>query len=257
MIFDCHTHLFTIQPNARVDRDEQALMAQRMDHCGIDRAVILGPVGEFGFEPTPDQIEIANAHTTDAVINWPQRYVGFCYLNAQHDPNWIDHHMHQCLIDGPLVGVKIWVAVSARDTRYDPIMHRCAQWNLPLLFHAWHKTIHHCAEESDGWAIADLARRHPDVQIIMAHLHGVGCAGVDAIADCPNVLVDISGGQPMAGHIEHALRRIGHERIVYGSDWPVRDFAGQLGKLNGLGLSDDQYRAITSGNLLRLLGARA
>jgi predicted TIM-barrel fold metal-dependent hydrolase len=91
----------------------------------------------------------------------------------------------------------------------------------------------------------------------MAHLIAGGIRGVLDVVDTPNVSVDISGSQPFAGVVEYALEKLGAKRLLYGSDWPVRDFATQLGKLDIEGLSDADRELIQWGNLHRLLGRRS
>jgi hypothetical protein len=88
----------------------------------------------------------------------------------------------------------------------------------------------------------------------MAHLNGVRERGIQDIADCPNVYIDTSGGEPESALIEYAIQVIGAERIVYGSDAPIRDFAVQLGKVLGANLTREQYEGILWKNIERILG---
>ena len=73
------------------------------------------------------------------------------------------------------------------------------------------------------------------------------------VADCPNVCVDTSGSQPVADMLEYAVEKLGAERIVFGSDVPVRDFPSQLGKVYGAKLRRRDRRLILGGNAERLL----
>jgi predicted TIM-barrel fold metal-dependent hydrolase len=228
-----------------------------MKLCGIDRAILLGAVVASSPTPTESEVRKINDHTLQAVALHPGRFTGFCYLNPANDPKFTIEELERCIAIGPMAGVKLWIAVKANDARLDPLMEWCAKHACPVLHHAWYKTVQASPEESTPGEIADLARRHPNTSIIMAHLIAGGVRGVIDVLETPNVSVDVSGSQPLAGIVEYALEHLGAERLLFGSDWPVRDFATQLGKLDIDGLSDADRELIQWRNLHRLLGRRS
>jgi predicted TIM-barrel fold metal-dependent hydrolase len=52
---------------------------------------------------------------------------------------------------------------------------------------------------------------------------------------------------------EMAVRELGPERVLFGSDAPGRSFASQLAKVYGAEIPDDAKRLILGANLKRLL----
>ena len=152
-----------------------------------------------------------------------------------------------------MCGIKLWVARRATDSGLDPIMQRAVALDVPVLQHAWEKTTGNLEGESFPWDVADLARRHPRARIIMAHLNGCGLRGLAAVADCPNLVVDTSGGDPEWGMVEAAVDILGPARVVFGSDAPIRHFAVQMGKTLGTDLSAEIKRDILWNNTVRLL----
>jgi len=254
MIFDAHTHLFNMHEGGGLDETEFATMISRMDRCGIDRSLVLGAVTINQF-PTQQQTQQINDHTISAVERAPDRLSGLCYLNPQNDAQFNLDEMDRCITNGPLVGLKFWIALKAdRDKEHDPIMHKCAELDCAILYHAWYKTVGMQSEESTPAQVAHLARRHPNVRIIMAHMMGGGIRGILDVADLPNVWIDTSGSQPEAGSLEYALQTIRAERILFGSDVPGRDFATQRGKIEAVDMTDEQREAIYWKNLARVLG---
>ncbi|NLF15876.1 MAG: amidohydrolase family protein [Lentisphaerae bacterium] len=253
MVIDIHAHP---PPERDGHRDFQGLidLARRQ---GIDRLCMLGRVGENGPDPTPEQIVLANTETMDAVKAYPDDLVGFAYLNPAHDPAFIRDEMDRTLATGTLRGIKLWVAVNARDARLDTVMTHAGDLGVPVLHHAWYKTVGLVYNESSPADIACLARRFPQVPIIMAHLTGCGCRGVADVQDCPNVLVDTSGSQPEQGIVEWAVAQLGAERLVYGSDVVGRDFGTQIGRVLGARLTARQRDLILGGNACRLLRLEA
>ncbi len=61
------------------------------------------------------------------------------------------------------------------------------------------------------------------------------------------------GTDPTAGFTEMAVRELGAERVLYGSDAGGRSFASQLGKVLGADIPDSAKRLILAGNIKRIL----
>ena len=256
MILDAHTHLAHFAADGRSPNPgEMDRFLHIMDTCGVERSLLLGPVISFSYTPTADEICRANDQTIGAVEQHPDRFTGLCYVNPLLDEETVLDELNRCVATGPLVGVKLWVAATADDPRLDPLMRRAAELDVLVLQHAWYKgtTSWHAGASTPG-QVAELARRHPAVRILMAHLTGGGMRGIRDVADYPNISIDTSGAQPVAGLIEAAVRVLGAERVVFGSDWPVRDVATQLGKFDELPLDRAALDAMLSQNLRRLLG---
>lgn len=221
---------------------------------GIERVVALGNlVAVGGACPTPEQICTINDNTLGAMRAHPDFFIGFCYLNPGHDPDFTLGEIERCVVRGGMLGLKLWIAVRATDRCHDPMMRRAEELGTPILYHAWYKQTEQGAGESTPAEIADLARRFPRVTIVMAHLTGDGERGVRDIVDCPNVLIDTSGGQPEAGLVEYAVSKLGAERVTYGSDWPIRDFGVQVARVSGACLTASQKDAILWRNAQRVL----
>jgi len=92
------------------------------------------------------------------------------------------------------------------------------------------------------------------VRIIMAHLTGCGVRGVLAVKPFPNVVVDTSGAAPEAGIVEFAVEQLGAERVLYGSDVPIRDFGVALSRITGSRLDAAAKQRILYENAKELLG---
>lgn len=255
MIVDCHIH-FQSAGSVYDEADVQHCLALA-DRAGIDRMVYLFNLRDSGGpDPSPSDIRRSNDLGLRLIERHPDRFVSFCYLNPAHDPATIDHEIDRCLVQGGMAGIKLWIAVHATDPRLDPIMRRAAALRVPVLHHAWYKATEFVFNESTPADVADLARRHPDVTIIMAHLGGGGWCGIRDVRDCPNVLVDTSGAQPQAGLVEAAVAELGAERVVFGSDWPGRDFAVQRARVDGAQLTAHQRRLILGETMRCVLAGR-
>ena len=119
--------------------------------------------------------------------------------------------------------------------------------------HTWFKATGNRPGESTPDDFVKLAERHPKTPLICGHTGGDWELGIRAIQHLPNVYADLAGGDPVAGFTEMAVRELGVERVLYGSDAPGRSFASQLGKVSGANISEDFKKLILGENLKRLM----
>lgn len=246
-IIDIHAHSTLSDPGVA-----ERLIPEAARH-GVKTMVLLGDVGTFGEFPSEEEVRRINDDTAALVRRFPRSFLGFCHLNPEHDPKVLAAEMDRCVNGFGMRGVKLWVSVVSRDRRLDPIMERAGRFGIPVLHHCWYKTVLKTKCESDPSDIADLASRFPGVTIVMAHLSGCAERGILDVKPYPNVLVDTSGSQPVAGLVEYAVRELGADRILYGSDLPIRDFTGQLGRILGADIAEEDREKVLFRNAERLL----
>src|SRR5439155_3633557 len=193
-----------------------------------------------------------NDEVIAALKDWSHRAFGFVYLNPNHVEESLAE-LDRCVRDGPMVGVKLWVARRCNTPELDPIVKRAAELKAPILQHTWFNTTGNLLGSSTPTDLAELALRHPTVPFICGHTGGNWELGIRAIRDCKNVSADLSGFDPTAGVTEMAVRELGAERVLFGSDAGGRSFASQLGKVLGVDIPERASRLILSENLKRLL----
>lgn len=229
---DIHVHHRWSDPGDR-PHYQLARTVELAHHSGIGR--ILALTGSRG--GSPEELSARNDCTMALMAEDPHFWMGAMYLSPNHPPEFIREEARRCA-GGGMVAIKHGTEVNARDRRLDPVAEAAAELDIPLLFHAWYKMVEKRPEESDGSDIAHLARRHPDTRFIMAHLTGVGRRGVQDVEDLPNVWIDTCGGWYDTGMVEYAVRHLGADRVLYGSDFPGRDYAAQVGRVEGADISN-------------------
>jgi uncharacterized protein len=252
MIIDIHCH-DCLGPEPEDVVEKLADCIEAADLHAIRWMVILGNVLRFGVRAGPEQIRAINDATIERTRAYADRMLGFCFINPALDPGFVREEIDRCVRDHGMRGIKVEIDLNARDERMSVLMDKAAGHDIPLLHHAWYVTGGGQEFSSEPHDIAVLARRHPEVRIVMAHLNGCGMRGVQDIAACENVWIDTSGGQPVAGLVEYAVREIGADRVVYGSDVPCRDFSAQIGRILGADLRMQDRKKILWNNAARLL----
>jgi len=248
-IWDVHCHLSGVPGTTPQARIQQLLLYA--DRMRISRLCVSMGMS-FVHDPTPDVFRRQNDEVLAAIAAGGDRVMGLVYLNPKYPADSIAE-LDRCVADGPMVGVKLWVAVRANDPRLDPIVDRAAQLDAPVLQHTWIKATGNLPGESTPMELAELASRHPRAKLICGHSGGDWELGIRAIRAHCNINADLGGGDPVAGITEMAVRELGAERVLYGSDAGERSFASQLAKVQGAAIAEDDKRRILGGNLQQLL----
>ena len=248
-IWDVHCHLASLPgntPEARLGR-----LLEIADRLDISRLCVFMGL-KWSYDPSPADMRQQNDEVLAAIRRWPDRAFGFVYLNPKYPRESLDE-LNRCVADGPMVGVKLWVASHADAPALDPLVARATELNAVVFQHTWIKITGNLPGESTPMELAALAARHPHAKIICGHAGGDWEQGIRAVRAQTNVAVDLGGGDPVAGITEMAVRELGAERVLFGSDAPGRSFASQLAKVDGAAISDDARPLILAGNLKRLL----
>lgn len=248
-IWDLHAHLSGVPGDTPEER--LARLLEFADRMGVER-LCLSMGMDWSYDPTPDDLRRQNDDVLRAVASAPRRAFGFVYLSPAHVGASLEE-IERCVARGPMVGAKLWVARRCDDPGVDPLVARAAELRAPVLQHAWYKVGGNLPGESDAADVAALAARHPTATIVCGHSGGDWELGLAAIRDAPNVLADLGGGDPTAGFVEAAVRDLGADRVLFGSDVGGRGFASQLAKVLGADLDADARRRILGGNLRRVL----
>lgn len=234
-------------------RAEAAELIAEAARFGIEHLVALGDVLVYGRRPAAEQVREINDDTAWLVQTFPGKVSGFCYLNPVLGEREVWREVERCLGWGAR-GIKLEIANNARDRCMQPVMAAAQAHGLVVLQHAWSMTqIRQRSYHTDPEDAALLAGRHPEVRIVMAHLTGCGIRGILAAKPHPNLFVDTSGAAPEAGILERAVDELGPERILYGSDVPVRDFRVAIARVTGSSLDAETRRRILFENARRLL----
>lgn len=247
-VWDAHVHLSGFGGSVQQRVDQLLLHADRM---GIERLVIsMGT--SFIHDPSPEDLVRQNDEVLQAIEHAPQRVLGFVYLNPKHTAASLGE-IDRCVLDGPMVGIKLWIAMRCHRPELDPIVRRAVELRIPVLQHCYWRAEENLPGESTPADMAVLADRHPDAWFICAHTGNDWERGLRAIRSQPQVFAEICGCDPTAGFVEMAVREVGATRVLYGSDAGGRSFASQLAKVYSAGLSEQEEQLILGGNLQRLL----
>jgi uncharacterized protein len=249
-IWDEHSHLHAAPGQTPEERMEALIRCA--DRLGIER-LILSQGYSSDLHPTPEGLREENDRVMRAVRRFPDRAYGSVYLS----PSFLDFSLKEfdrCVRDGPMVGVgELEVDKRCNAPELDPIVERAISMKAPILQHTWLKLDGNEPGESTPYDLVELAKRHPHANFICVHTGGDWERGIRIIRDTKNISAEIAGFDPTSGVLEMAVRELGPERVIYGSDVAGRSFASQLAKVLGADIPESAKELVLGGNLRRLL----
>jgi predicted TIM-barrel fold metal-dependent hydrolase len=249
MIWDVHTHLSGVE--GRTPEERMAKLIEFAERMGVDR-VCLSMGMTFLQDPTPKELRQQNDQVLAALAHYHDKAFGFVYTSGKY-PDESVKEIDRCVKNGPMVGVKLWVARRAMEKDLDPIIARATELKAPVMQHTWLKTTGNFAGESTPQDLVELAKRHPKAALICGHTGGDWQLGIRAIRSTTSLYTEIAGSDPTSGFVEFAVKELGADRVLYGSDAGGRSFASQLAKVHGADIPDDAKKKILGENLKRLL----
>src|SRR6266853_2538210 len=257
MLIDVHAHFYhAATPRADWrERNASRLAAGRKIGVTIHVASILGSWGRTSpiYFPSPRDVEAGNTALLALWREHPDVIRGYVTVN----PNYTSHaraEIVRCL-DAGMIGIKLAASRRADDLLLDPIGVLARERRVPVLQHIWqHRRRDWPGQEaSDAVELCTLARRHPDVAFILAHIGGGGdwLHSLCAVADVPNVYVDLSGSGVDGGMLEACIASVGVNRLVWGSDITMDTGWAKLRYLETL-LSKDDIALVRWKNAARI-----
>jgi hypothetical protein len=101
-----------------------------------------------------------------------------------------------------------------------------------------------------------IIRKFPQATIVFPHMgdHGDIFQRIDLVARNANCYLDTSGaGQDRMGMLEYAIRTIGPDRVLFGSDFSINDPSTGIARVKHAFLSEEEKRKVFSANVERLL----
>lgn len=221
-------------------------------------------LGTYGFNsptyfPSPTDATLGN----DAMLALCKKEGERVRMLVTVNPNYTAHardEIERCVAQGA-VGIKLLASRRADDPLLDPICELAAKHSLPILHHIWqHRRREWPNQEiSDGADLARLARRHPKVTFILAHIGGGGdyLHTFAAIRALKNIAADTSGSGVDRGMLDEAVGALGSQRLLWGSDLTMETGLAKLRALENTGLSSQEdIQDIRWRNAARVFGLR-
>src|SRR5581483_763530 len=226
-IFDAHLHI----PSDNGEIFQWNLVTRNMpefvaylDKCGVRRGVISS--ARSNVARTPEDYRLGNREVAKYAEKYKGRFRGSCVIT----PFRIDEALREIEECHKQLGF-VWLGEFCNymtQYRYDTpewaqVMKLAGELNLVI-------QIHTTTEE-----MRRLAESFPDVTIVFPHLgrsRDEIAPRIEIVARHKNTYIDISGsGIERVGILEKAVKEIGADRVLYGSDFTINEPSGVIARV--------------------------
>lgn len=219
-----------------------------LDHTGVERGIINSQRCQQ--KGIPAEFIAGNREVARFVEKYKGRFVGSCVVN----PQFIDEALKEVEYCRKQLGF-VWVGelcnymVSYQYTikEFELLVRHIVELGMVLDIHTEHEEIDY------------IVGKFPQATLVFPHFgddkeHEDIFKRIDLIAKHPNCYIDTSGyGHDRMGMLEYAVKTIGPDRVLFGSDFSINDPSTVLARIHHSFLGDEEKRKVLAGNLEALL----
>ena len=250
LAIDAHSHMLHDGGNTAGDR---GLIQLRGDAAGMDeiaRQVGIDRTASMSWTATINMdVNLGNEIVARAVRRFPDRFVGVCSVNPElQSPDEVRQTIETCHEQLSFPGLEPFVKrqlIGFDDEGYAPWFEYADEHGLYILVD-W---------LGEGNA-ESMVRKYPNVSILAAHA-GRSFAHADAVMEYmrryPNIFAEVDYTAAPNGLLEYYAEQVGAERVLFGTDAPMRDQRPQAGWFVFSRLSEPQKRLMLGENFNRIL----
>lgn len=250
MIFDCHLH----SPAEAGEKWQWYKVTNTfedfvryLDSAGISKGIINS---QRSYGAKPEEFVAGNREVARFVEKYRGRFLGACVVN----PLYIDEALKELEYCRNQLGF-VWagelcnymVPYQYQVKEFQALVDQVIKLKMILALHTEHGEMEY------------IAGKFPEATIAFAHFgddheYEDIFKRIDIVAANPNYYLDTSGyGHDRVGVLEYAVKTIGPDRILFGSDFSINDPSTVLARIQNAFLTAGQKQKILSGNLVNLL----
>jgi len=251
-VFDAHLHcpaasgeLWQWYPVTRTFEDFVAYL----DRTGVGRGIINSQRCQDN--GTPAEFVAGNREVASYVEKYKGRFVGACVVN----PLFIDEALREMEECRKQLGF-IWVGELCNYMKpsYQYSIKQFEQLVAQTVKLGMVLDVHTELDEMDY-----IIESFPEATIVFPHFgddkeYADIFKRIDLVAQHPNTYLDTSGyGHDRVGMLEYAVKKIGPDRVLFGSDFSINDPSTVIARVRHSFLTEEQKQKVFSGNLQALL----
>ena len=220
-------------------------IAKKMDKLGID-SIITAPWSGISF----DGIK-GNEETLEAARKHPGKFYGYLTCNVHYDEDLnkvLDYHKAHPDIFKGIKPYPPYQKFDFADEACRPWFEYANEHHLPALIH------------SDGTIYMDMVEKiiekYPNITFIIAHTgtsYQLARHAIELAKKYNNIILEITYTTTGRGMIEFLVEQVGADRVLYGSDLPMRDPTPQLAWVCYAKISVDDKKKILAENFKKIL----
>jgi predicted TIM-barrel fold metal-dependent hydrolase len=228
---------------------------------------IFGVIFSIDSESTTGIPYIGNDYVASVAQKYSDQFIGFASVDPWKGKTAVQE-LERSVKELGLRGLKLHPSVQAfyaNDIRFYPLWEKCAELEIPVLFHSGQTGVG--AREPGGGGIKlkycqpipyfdDVAADFPSLTIIMAHPAVPWQEEQLSVAlHKQNVYIDLSGWSPkyFRPMLVQYMRSLLQDKVLFGSDYPVMMPERWLKDFEQLEVKDEVRQKILLDNARKIL----
>lgn len=249
-VFDCHLHCPSEKGEEwqwyKVTRNFDEF-EQYLDRTGVQKGIINS---QRSYGAKPEDFIAGNRETARFAEKSGNRFIGACIVN----PLYIEESLREIEFCHDQLGF-VWVGELCNYMvpylytipEFKMLVEHTVKLNMVLALHTEHGEMEY------------IAQNFPQATIAFAHFgddheYQDIFKRIDMVAKNPNFYLDTSGyGHDRVGVLEYAVKTIGTDRILFGSDFSINDPGTVIARINNAFITEEQKQKIFAANLQVLL----
>jgi len=199
-----------------------------------------------------------NAELAEAIVQHDALY-GYVYINM-HYPELSLKEMEKYLGTAKFVGVKYngeysrAAACAPENRQVFTLLEK--EYRKPLLLHTWGLPEHgNVVAYSLPAQALELARAHPQLEIVMGHMGGTEwMSAIRAAEQAPNLYLDTCASYADQDKVSVAVQMLGADRVLFGSGATEGSLFMQKGAILDADIGEKERAMVLYENACRVFG---
>ncbi|CAN5840119.1 amidohydrolase family protein [soil metagenome] len=222
---------------------------QLMDEAGIEKGILMAmSLGEYD---VPYEVihQVVQAH--------PERFYAMAGINPLSGMKGVRKLEHAVKEYG-FIGAHVyphWFRTPPNDKIYYPFYAKCCELDIPIQIQIGHSAQTLIPTVAHPILLDEVAIYFPELRIIGIHIGWPWVEEAIAVAwKHPNVYLGSDAHAPKYWKPEfiHYLRTRGQDKVIFGTDWPIIDFARSRTEISHLNLTSEVEKKLFRENVIRV-----
>ena len=247
MIIDFHTHVGKADPwyksqKLQEEKKEKLVddLLNEMKRNNVNKSVVITAY------KLPHKLKDANLELSQSIKNHKDKLIPFAWLDPRIEDSsetlelLVEKHGFKGLKLHPLLN-----GYYLSNEVVFPLIEKSIELSIPVLIHTGYGVL------GDVNLVSVIAKAYTDARLVIGHMIEPDCINVAKRHE--NVFLETSDA-PHLKVIEKAVKVVGAEKILYGTDYPFCDsIKSEISKIKLADIKDEEKELILSGNATRLL----
>ncbi len=251
-IYDAHGHItppgFDGQMGLTLGAQDAESMVRVHDRIGIKSLVV------SSWQVAGGDALRGNRTAWEAAERFPGRFLPLAVVNPNYPEDW-PRIVTECFEKRRFFGLKPYPQTqrtALSKPAFKSMLELADRLSLPILCHFGFDPLAGVTPEE----IEKLAPRYSNASFIIAHAgasYRVAAEVIPLAVEFDNVYLEINYTSVPYGMISHLVRNAPTEKVLFGTDTPMRDPAPIVGWVVYDHISDEEREKVLGGNFRRLL----